>query len=153
MDIVHISANTDTELIENIKRDGVILMDKFSDKLSKLKNALGKLNESVVEYSQTKSLSVRDGAIHRFEFCTELAWKTMSEKLLDEGIAEVNTPKAVMREAYSIGLITDENKWIDLISDRNTTSHIYSENTANTVYENIENIYCKLFNDLIEKLS
>ncbi len=153
IDIVHISANTDAKLVENINRDGVILMDKFSDKLSKLKNALNRLNESIVEYSQTKSLSVRDGAIQRFEFCTELAWKTLREKLLDEGIVEVNSPKAVMREAYSVGLITDENKWIDLISDRNSTSHIYSEDTANIVYKNIETVYCKLFSDLIEKLS
>ncbi len=153
IDIVHITTGTDATLVENINRDGVILMDKFSDKLSKLKNALDRLNESVVEYSQTKSLSVRDGAIQRFEFCTELAWKTLREKLLTEGIVEVNSPKSVMREAYSIGLITDEIKWVDLISDRNLTSHIYSDDTANTVYKNIENVYCKLFSDLVEKLS
>ncbi len=58
-----------------------------------------------------------------------------------------------MREAYAVGIIADEKKWLDLISDRNITSHIYSEDVANNIYTNIETVYCKLFESLIDKLS
>ncbi len=153
VDIVHITNSTDIALIDNIKKDGVVLVDKFNDKLSKFKNAVDRLNESVAEFSGTKSLSIRDGAIQRFEFCTELAWKTLREKLIYEGFAEVNTPKAVLREAYAVGLITDETSWINMISDRNTTAHIYSEDIANVIYKRIETVYCDMFGTLIDKLS
>lgn len=152
IDIVHITNETDKPLIENIKRDGVVIMDKFLEKFSKLKQAVARLNESILEFNETKSLSVRDGAIQRFEFCTELAWKTMREKLIDEGFTEVNSPKNVMRLAYANNIITDEENWLNLIADRNATSHIYDEETATNIYENIETIYYNLFKQLIDTL-
>lgn len=151
-DIIHITNKTDKLLIENIAKDGVVIMDKFLEKYSKLKQAVKKLNESIIEFNQTKSLSVRDGAIQRFEFCTELAWKTMREKLLNEGFTEINSPKAVMKTAFANNIITDEENWINLISDRNSTSHIYDEETANDIYMNIENKYYNLFLELINYL-
>ncbi len=152
IDIVHITKNTDKTLKNNIEKDGVILMSKYLEKLTKFKSAVCRLNESIIEYNQTKSLSVRDGVIQRFEFCTELAWKTVREKLIDEGFTELNSPKSVMREAYANNIITDEQNWIKLLSDRNKTSHIYSEETADEIYQNIETIYYRLFTDLIKKL-
>lgn len=152
LDIVHITDYMDILFIKNIERDGVILMDKFAEKYLKLIQAVERLQESLLESRETDSLVVRDGVIQRFEFCTELAWKTMREKLIDEGIAEVNSPKATMRAAYTNLMITDEVGWINLISDRNLTSHMYDEETANVIYHNIADKYYHLFTDLINVL-
>ncbi len=38
----------------------------------------------------------------------ELAWKTTREYLLDQGFANLNSPKAVMREAYIYGILNNE---------------------------------------------
>ncbi len=152
IDIVHISSTTDKALLINIEKDGKVLMDKFTDKLSKLENAICRLNEAVAEYNNTNSDAVRDGAIQRFEFCTELAWKTIREKLLDEGVTDINSPKAVLRKAFANSIIKDEEQWINLIADRNSTSHIYDEEVAILIYKNIENSYLKLFDELIETL-
>ncbi|MFI3227744.1 MAG: HI0074 family nucleotidyltransferase substrate-binding subunit [Clostridia bacterium] len=152
IDIVHITDKTDKLLIENINKDGVMIMDKFIEKYSKFTQAVDRLNESILEFNQTKSLSVRDGAIQRFEFCTELAWKTIREKLLDEGLTDINSPKSVLRAAFANNIILDEKNWINLISDRNLTSHIYDETSANNIYLNIEKIYYNLFVELINRL-
>lgn len=152
VDIVHVSSGTDKALLINIEKDGIVLMDKFTEKLNKLKDATSRLNEAVSEHTATGSDVVRDGAIQRFEFCTELAWKTIREKLLDEGITDINSPKSVLRKAYANNIIKDEEKWINLISDRNSTSHIYDEVTAVQIYENIEKSYLILFRELIEIL-
>lgn len=93
--------------------------------------------------------SIRDGTIQRFEFCTELAWKTMREYLLDQGYSEINSPKSVIRQAYAFGMIDDEKAWIALQTDRNMTSHVYDESTAKEIFERIENTYLKLFDDVI----
>lgn len=148
-DIVFISEKTDLKLLENIKKDGITLMNKFEEKYSKLCEAVKRLNESINDYKNTPLSSIRDGVIQRFEFCTELAWKTAREYLINQGYVDINSPKSVMKQAYSDGLIKDEAGWLELLNARNITSHIYDEETAKEIFNNVKNKYCKLFEELI----
>lgn len=152
-DIVHINTKTSKELLDNIEKEGVTLMNKFDIKFSNFKNAIQRLKEAVTEYSNTNSLVVRDGVIQRFEFTTELAWKTLREYLLDQGYNDINSPKSVMKTAYSDKLINNEEYWIMLLNDRNVTSHIYNEEDANAVYKRIVDIYIDLFDELFNILN
>lgn len=151
-DVVFISDRTDDRLKQNINRDGVIIMDKVKEKFQKLTEAVERLKESLDDYDRLEIDSVRDGAIQRFEFCTELSWKTTREYLLNQGYTDINSPKAVMKKAYADGLINDEVIWIDLLNARNITSHIYDEGTATQVFEKIKNAYYPAFLKLIKSL-
>ncbi len=151
-DLVYVTDATDKGLLENIQRDGVILMDKFQEKYGKLNQAVERLEEALRDYETVKLESVRDGVIQRFEFCTELAWKTVREYLLDQGYSNINSPKAVMKQAYADGLLDDEHGWIDLLNARNMTSHIYDEATAAGVFRDIQGTYCPLLRGLLRKL-
>lgn len=152
VDIVHISENTDPVLIKNIERDGIVLMNKAKEKYGKLKQAVQRLQEAIQDYHKNKLDSIRDGVIQRFEFCTELTWKTVREYLLDQGHIEINSPKSVMRQAFADGIVDQEQSWIDLINDRNVTSHIYDEATAERIYQSIEKNYYPMFLQLVQKL-
>ncbi len=143
----------DDKLTQSIVREGVRVMDKFQYKFTNYKSAVLRLNESIEDYKNVKLLSVRDGAIQRFEFTTELAWKTMREYLLAEQIIDINSPKAVLKEAFSNKLINDEEGWRDILNDRNATSHIYDEETANEIYHRIGTKHVELFQDLIGVLN
>lgn len=151
-DLVYVTDATDRALLGNIQRDGVILMDKLQEKFEKLVLAVERLEEALHDYETVKLDSVRDGVIQRFEFCTELAWKTVREYLLDQGYSNINSPKAVMRQAYADGVVDDEQGWVDLLNARNATSHIYDEATAKGVFQAIQETYCPLFHSLIFKL-
>lgn len=139
-------------LNKNIQRDGVIIMDKFVIKFENYKNALNRLCEAVNEFELTQSLAVRDGAIQRFEFVSELAWKTLREYLLTLQITDINNPKAVLKEAFNNSLIDDNELWLDILNDRNRTSHIYDEEVADEIFENIQKYYINIFKKLEEKL-
>lgn len=152
-DIVHVTEVTDPKLLRNIEKDGVVLMNKLQEKYGKLTQALTRLKEAVADYEDTKLDSVRDGVIQRFEFCTELTWKTLREYLLDQGYSEINSPKSVMRQAYADGLINDEQSWIGLLNDRNLTSHLYDEETAVEIYNRISGIYVNMFDQICTVLS
>lgn len=147
------SLNGSDELTKNIQKDGVVLMNKFETKLNNFKHALTALEEAVSDFDKTVLLSVRDGVIQRFEFTAELAWKTAREYLIDEGIAEINTPKSVMKAAFAAGLVDDEEGWIEILNDRNVTSHIYDEAEANKIFERIRKKHIALFTKLSDKLS
>ena len=141
------------ELTKNIRKDGIALMDKFQTKFHNFKNALTALKVAVSDFDKTALLSVRDGAIQRFEFTAELAWKTVREYLIDEGIAEINTPKSVMKAAFAANLVDDGDGWIGILNDRNATSHIYNEDEADKIFERIRNKHTALFTKLSDTLS
>ena len=81
-----------------------------------------------------------------------LSWKTTREFLLDQGYSEINSPKAVMREAYSYGLIKDDQEWIHLLNDRNLTAHLYDEKAAAEIYHRIVSHHVGCFSQLLEQL-
>ena len=151
-DVVFADAHTDPALLANIEKDGVVIMDKFAEKYAKLESAVSRLAESVSIYRETPNDVVRDGVIQRFEFCTELAWKTLREYLLAEGYTEVNSPKAVFRQAFADGVLSDENAWLMLLNDRNSTSHIYDDATAQQIFSRIQDMYLPLFLSLVAQL-
>ena len=151
-DIVFVSSETPEALINNINRDGVMLMNKYDQKLGKFIEATKRLEEALNEYEKYAISSSRDGVIQRFEFCTELAWKSTREYLLSEGYVDINSPKTVMKQAYADNLIEDDEAWLELLYSRNLTSHIYDDNTASDIFNNIKNKYLHLFKELIAKL-
>ena len=151
-DIVFITERTNQLLLENINRDGVILMNKFDEKLEKFSEAVKRLTEALEEYEKYAISSSRDGVIQRFEFCTELAWKSAREFLISEGYVDLNSPKAVLKQAYANNIIDDEKAWLELLYSRNLTSHIYDDCTASDIFINIKDKYLLLFKQLLDVL-
>lgn len=152
-DVVFVTDQTTPALMENIEKDGVPIMNKKDEKYRKLQEACKRLQEAINDFEKIGLESIRDGVIQRFEFCTELAWKTIREHLLDMGYTEINSPKAVMKTAFADGLLENEQAWLDMINDRNLTSHVYDEEQAARIYNHIRDIYCPLLVSVLEKLA
>ena len=148
-DIVHIAADMNPAFLANIEKDGVELMDKLHEKYAYFTDAVARLREALDDYSKMPLDSIRDGVIQRFEFCTELAWKTMREYLIDQGYTELNSPKAVVKQAFAFGMIQDQAAWIALLNDRNLTSHVYDESTAKLIFNRIEQQHLALFDEAL----
>ena len=145
LDIVQIREGMNPAFLANIEKDGVTLMDRLHEKYEQFEAAVSRLREALEDYRSTPLSSVRDGVIQRFEFCAELAWKTMREYLLDQGYTEINSPKAVIRQAFAYGMIEDADGWVRLMNARNLTSHVYDERTAEEIFRRIETVYLALF--------
>lgn len=152
-DVVFITDKTNEELLNNISKDGVTLMNKLGEKLSKFSDSINRLEEALKEYKQYKISSSRDGVIQRFEFCTELAWKSTREYLIEEGYVDINSPKSVMKQAFADGVINNDHLWLELLNARNLTYHIYDESTADDIFEDIKDKYLLLFKELLTQLS
>ncbi len=151
-DIIFIDSNVNEKLIDSIKKDGVVIMERLSNKVQNLVKAVNRLEEALIELRLSDSSVVRDGVIQRFEFTTELAWKAAREYLIDQGFVDLNSPKAVMKEAFSFGLIADAENWVEILSDRNLTSHIYQEELAVEISNRIRDTHFSQLQALAEKL-
>ena len=116
--------------------------------LKKFKDATAKLEEGV---QKAEGELERDGVIQRFEFSFELFWKTVKIFLKDKGI-NATTPKETLREAFRLEWIVDENQVLNMLEDRNKTTHIYDKATAQEIFDRIRNAYLGIMKDLVEKL-
>ena len=128
-------------------------MSKLESKLINFNQALQRLKEAVEEFKQPDSSDViRDGVIQRFEFTYELAWKTTKVYLEDIGIVDINSPKAIIKEAFAQRLLTNEDNWLLMLKDRNMTSHMYKEEMAVGIAERICSSYIEEFELLLREL-
>lgn len=82
---------------------------------------------------QANTPLTRDGAIQRFEYCFELAWKTMKRILKYRGII-INSPREVFRNAGQEGLITSVEQWLIFLEHRNNTIHTYNAELADEIF-------------------
>lgn len=109
---------------------------KAEQSIANLRQALDRLQEALNEPT-TNALAI-DGTIQRFEFVIELYWKTLRRLLSLHGI-QTGTPRDAISEAFRAGWIGNETAWLEMLRDRNETSHIYNENMARRIYARIQN--------------
>lgn len=127
-------------------------MIRLKERFEAFSTALERLKEAIDMYKQDTNAVLLDGTIQRFEFTVELAWKTIKAYLEYEKLGEFNSPRSAIKEAYKINLIEDGEKWLDMLDDRNLTSHTYDENTAKEIYRNIITDYYNVLFKFKEKM-
>lgn len=65
---------------------------------------------------------------------------------------ENSFPRTIFKKAYVNNLISDELVWINLLEDRNSTSHIYNEKLVNEIANRIVNKYVDAIGELVRNL-
>jgi len=80
---------------------------------------------------------IRDAVIQRFEYCFELAWKYIAVYLQEKSgiVLEQYSPNYIFRKACHAGLISESEtiQSLQMVVDRNKTSHIYKEEVADSI--------------------
>lgn len=118
-------------------------MKNYKNKIENFCLAATRLNEAITIYRQEpENTLLQDGLIQRFEFTFELAWKSLKDYLIDQGVAPSLTfPKEILKEAYAANIISDSDTWNRMLVARNTTSHIYDERIAAKIAASIADEY------------
>lgn len=126
-------------------------MKRYEERKQDLNKAIDRLKEALeIEENEI----VIDGAIHRFEFTFELAWKTMKDYLEYIGIIQgIGSPREIIKTAYENGIIEDGDNWIKMMLARNSLAHLYDEEKSREIYIEIKEIYFKLLQELNYKFS
>jgi len=112
------------------KSEILIKIDNFERGLNRLKEAV----------EMAKDDLDKDGVIQRFEFTIELLWKALNVILAYQGI-ECYSPRSCVKEGFKANLIDDDEIILDMLEDRNKSSHIYSEVTSEEIFERIKRVY------------
>lgn len=119
----------------------------FIKALSKLSEAVNLVKINFTEHDDSFGAGsdgnileevVKEGLIQRFEYTFELAWNTMKDYAMFQGIAEINY-------AFASNLIINGECWMDMIKNSVKTSHLYNEETARAIYQKIIDTYYQEF--------
>lgn len=105
-----------------------LLLNDYQTAVTQLENALKEKTDDELKQA---------GCIQYFEFCFELAWKTVKAFFEYKGMIDCNSPRDCMKLAFKANLINNENIWIAMLENRNMTVHTYSIETALDVYESL----------------
>ena len=61
-------------------------------------------------------------------------------------------PRTIYKKAYINNLISDDKLWINLLEDRNSTSHLYNEDMLNDIADRIAHKYIDAIEELVNNL-
>ena len=119
---------------------------RWQQRFSNYRKALAQLET----FFEPPALNDREqqGLIKAFEYTFELAWNTLRDLLRSQGNATLLGSRDTLRAAFRLGLIEDGERWMQMIQDRNLTSHTYNKPTAEAIVANISNGYMRCFQQL-----
>ncbi len=127
---------------------------RWKERLETFGSALVRLADVVALHHERKLSEYEcDSLIKRFEFTYEMAWKLMVSFEKESGIEGILGSKDVVRHAQAMQLIDNGEAWMDMIDARNKTSHVYDEQMARDVIDEIINTYYPLLLELQNKMT
>jgi nucleotidyltransferase substrate binding protein (TIGR01987 family) len=136
-----------------LKTDGILKMEtnqniRWTQRLSNFTKALTQL-ESAVNLANRRPLSEleKQGMIQYFKYTHELSVNVLSDYLKDQGTQQLYGPKDTIRAAFAVGLIQNGEMWMEMIRDRNHSSHTYDLEIANAIVGRIINSYIHAFKE------
>ena len=125
--------------------------ERFIERQAEVRNAAARLQEAV---GQPESSIIRDAVIQRFEFSFELVWKALKLYLERQG-HECGGPRPTLKKAFADGLIAtpeEADVWLQMLEDRNLTSHAYDETLATRIYQHVVRDYSKLLGAMAHRI-
>jgi nucleotidyltransferase substrate binding protein (TIGR01987 family) len=127
--------------------------DQSKKAIQSIKKLLEKIDE-LKEKNTIMELVTQEALIKRFEYSVDTLWKYLKLYLQIKHGIEQKSPKTVFKEALRIELISEEQakQALEMVDDRNLTSHTYNEELAQEIVEAIPKHY-KLMNEIIEDMT
>lgn len=122
-------------------------MSRLDERIENFNRAFEIFNDAVSAYNQDKeNILMHMALVQAYEVCFELSWKVLKDYLAENGIL-VYMPKEVIKEAFNKNVIPNGQIWIDMLADRNATSHEYKMDKINIILEKISSTY---YNELLK---
>lgn len=111
---------------------------RWKQRLHNFNNALKTLTEASALAQQRPLTQLEmQGLIQGFEFTHELAWNVLKDYLESKGYSGLIGSRDATRTAFKNELIADGEVWMDMINDRNQTTHTYNLKVAERIAQDI----------------
>lgn len=120
---------------------------RWKQRFANYSKALSQLEKFVAKGGELNELE-EQGLIKAFEYTYELAWNTIKDFYENQGETGLQGSRDAIQLAFKRGLIKNGDIWMNMLKDRNGTSHTYNEKTADEIAGNILSEYFDCFIEL-----
>ena len=126
--------------------------EKLKKKVKYLQKTFNKLKECK-EFKFEHVINVELSA-KRFEYTYEILWRTIRLFLLEEKGLECYSPMDCFKLAFQVKLIPDnlELTFVQMVRSRNDIVHIYNDEVADEIYNNIVDKYIDAIGSVVGRL-
>ena len=116
--------------------------------MSRLAERVENFNKAYSLFEQTRNVYVSNptndiyklALTQSFEIVFELGWKVLKDELHLKGI-DVFAPRDAIKEAFSANILPNAQVWIDMLSDRNSSTHEYNQEKVDKIVNEISSTY------------
>ena len=122
---------------------------RWQQRLTNFERALRLLGEAMAHGPEALNQLEKEGVIQRFEYCFELAWKTVKDYMEASGVVfDVVMPRQVIKDAFAAKVLEDGATWIAMLDHRNLLSHTYNPAVFEQAVDAIHQRYLPLLEEL-----
>ena len=116
-------------------------MSRLEERIENFNRAFTVFKDAHDQYLKDSNRVVfRLAEIQGFEVLFELSWKVLKDYIEIKGYKE-DAPRNVIKKAFLLNYLPNAQIWIDMLKDRNCTSHEYNQKKADEIFERITTIY------------
>lgn len=125
---------------------------RWQERFEFYQKAVQSLKTALQRFDKLSDLE-QDGAVQRFEFTFELAWKTLQDYFTETGYLDAKGPRNVLKKATEDNLINDGYSWIQMLENRNELNHTYDEVKSRQILDRVVQDYLPLLEKLEHTLT
>ena len=103
----------------------------------------------IKDYNDSTLDIIKQGFIQRFEIAFELALKTTKDYLTYSGHTVQPSPRQVIKEAFTIEVITNGHAFINMLDAKNLIAHTCDKVFFNEIFLQIKNEFEPALGDLV----
>lgn len=119
---------------------------RWKQRFSNFKKSVLLLEQALL--LQHPNIFEKAGIVQFYEITFELSWNLMKDFMEFEGTDSTKTPRETLKKAFEIGIISDGHLWLEALTNRNQTSHIYDEIIADKIINEISTFYLPLLKEV-----
>ena len=123
---------------------------RWKQRFQNYNKALAQL-QKFIDHGELNELE-EQGLIKAFEYTYELAWNTIKDFYIDQGVTDIQGSRDAFKLAANRDLIKNVEKWMDMVNSRIKTVHTYDEEVADEIANDIVEFYHPMFIQLQTRL-
>lgn len=125
---------------------------RWQERFEFYQKAMQSLKIALQRFDRLSDLE-QDGAVQRFKFTFELAWKTLQDYFTEGGYLDAKGPRNVIKRAAENDLIHDGYGWLQMLENRNELNHTYDEEKSRQILDRVVRDYLPLLIELENSLT
>jgi nucleotidyltransferase substrate binding protein (TIGR01987 family) len=115
---------------------------RWQQRFTNFENSRNQLYQLIASFQSNQyDHKLKINIIETFKFTFKLAWKTIKDFLIYQGVSDVNFPRQVIKKGFKYLIIENGECWIKILSDEDLINYEDNEEVISNLLDRIKEEY------------